>query len=133
MWVKERGGLMNTMDKVFNVFVVFLAATLFLASKTVIDVVSTSDGQVIVSYYDKEIQRYNLDEDGFHTVNGDLGDVVIEIKDGSVRVAEEISPKHYCKTQGWVKHTNTPIVCLPNGIKIELQNNLATEEDIKIQ
>ena len=37
-------------------------------------------------------------------------------------IAEEISPKNYYQTQGWVSHTNTPIVCLPNGIKIELIN-----------
>lgn len=133
MLVEESGEIMNITDKIFNVLVVVLAATLFLFGRTAIDTVSSSEGVAIVSYYDKEVQRFDLDKDGFYTVKGDLGDVVIEIKEGSVRVAEEISPKHYCKTQGWVKHTNTPIVCLPNGIKIELQNNLTTEEDIKIQ
>lgn len=124
---------MNLMDKIFNGFVLVLAATLFLLSRTVIDTVSASDGVAIVTHYDKEVQRFDLEKDAFYTVKGDLGDVVIEIKEGKVRVAEEISPKNYCQTQGWVQHTNTPIVCLPNGIKIELQNNLATEEDIKIQ
>ncbi len=124
---------MNKFDKLFNVFVVVLAASLFFMSQYVVEVVSAQDGYAIVSYYDKEIQRFDLDKDAFYTVPGALGDVVIEIKEGSVRVAEEISPKHYCQTQGWVKSTNTPIVCLPNGIKIELQNNITTEEDIKIQ
>ncbi len=124
---------MNTMDKIFNGFVLILAAGLLAMSQVVIDTASSDDGVAVVSYFDKEIQRLDLDKDGFYTVKGDLGDVVIEIKEGSVRVADEVSPKHYCQTQGWVSHTNTPIVCLPNGIKIELKNALAKEDDITIQ
>lgn|SRR5690554_2363652 len=124
---------MNKIDKLFNVFVLILAVSLFVMSRTVVTSVNAQEGYAVVSYYDKEVQRFDLDKDDFYTVEGDLGDVVIEIKDGSVRVADEISPKNYCQTQGWVKSTNTPIVCLPNGIKIELQNNTVNEEDIKIQ
>jgi len=122
----------NRLDKLFVLFVLALSGTLFISSRYVINQVS-SDAVALVFYYDKEIQRIDLEDEGFHTVKGDLGDVVIEIKDGRVRVADEVSPKNYCQTQGWVSHTNTPIVCLPNGIKIELINNVVKEEDITIR
>lgn len=123
---------LNRIDKIYIGLVLLVTGALFISSKYVIDQVDP-DAVALVFYYDKEIQRISLEDDGFHTVKGDLGDVVIEIKDGSVRVADEISPKNYCQTQGWVSHTNTPIVCLPNGIKIELRNNVYKEEDIIIR
>ncbi|NLW15059.1 MAG: NusG domain II-containing protein [Erysipelothrix sp.] len=125
---------MNKFDKGVIAVVLIMSMSLFGLSKTVIDTANAQNAVAVVSYFDKEIQRFNLNENKFHTVKGKLGDVVIEIKDGSVRVADEISPKNYCQTQGWVKHTNTPIVCLPNGIKIQLQNTVvATDEDIKVK
>lgn len=124
---------MNRFDKIYLVLVVVLAGSLFLLSRSVINIVDAQGAVGIVSRYDREVLRFKLDVNDFYTVSGDLGDVVIEVKDGKVRVADEISPKHYCQTQGWVQHTNTPIVCLPNGIKVELQNNSTTEEDIIIR
>lgn len=124
---------MNRFDKIYLVLVVVLAGSLFLLSRSVINIVDAQEAVGIVSRYDREVLRFKLDVNDFYTVSGDLGDVVIEVKDGKVRVADEISPKHYCQTQGWVQHTNTPIVCLPNGIKVELQNNSTTEEDIIIR
>ena len=128
------GECMNKFDKGVIAVVLIMSMSLFGLSKTVIDTANAQNAVAVVSYFDKEIQRFNLNENMFHTVKGKLGAVVIEIKDGSVRVADEISPKNYCQTQGWVKHTNTPIVCLPNGIKIQLQNTVvATDEDIKVK
>lgn len=124
---------MNRFDKVYIVFVLLLAGGLFVSSRYVVKAVDAQKAVAIVSYYDKEIKRIDMKNEGLHKIEGDLGDVVIEIKDGSIRVADEISPKHYCQLQGWIKHTNTPIVCLPNGIKIELRNNVYTDTDIIIK
>ena len=122
---------MNRIDKIYIGLVLFISGALFISSQYVIDQVDP-DAVALVFYYDKEVQRISMEDEGCHTVKGDLGEVIIEIKDGKVRVADEISPKNYCQTQGWVSHTNTPIVCLPNGIKIELRNNVQKEEDITI-
>ena len=124
---------MNRFDKVYIVFVLLLAGGLFVSSRYVVKAVDAQKAVAIVSYYDKEIKRIDMKNEGLHKIEGDLGDVVIEIKDGSIRVADEISPKHYCQIQGWIKHTYTPIVCLPNGIKIELRNNVYTDTDIIIK
>lgn len=124
---------MNKFDKLYIVFILTLSLALFMMSKLFVGVVNVEDAYAVVFYYDKEITRYKMSNEGFHTVKGDLGDVVIEIKDGRIRVADEISPKNYCQIQGWVEYTNTPIICLPNGIKIQLENNKHTEEDIIVR
>lgn len=124
---------MNRYDKVFVLAVIVLASSLFLLSRTFAQSISSDKAVAVVSYHDKEVLRIAMNEDGRYKVSGDLGDVVVEVKSGKVRVADEISPLHYCQTQGWVEHTNTPIVCLPNGIKIVLHNNSNSEADTQIR
>lgn len=130
----ERSVHMNRFDKIYVGIVILLAGTLFMSSRYVVKTIDADDAYAVVYRYDKEIQRYKMKDEGFYTVKGELGDVVIEIREGRVRVADEISPKNYCQTQGWVKSTNNPIICLPNGIKIELESNQITDDvDITIK
>lgn len=125
---------MNKHDKIFIAIVLIFAISLFLSTGKLIGSVNTDKAQAIVTHKDKEVLRINMDSNGFYTVKGDMGDVVIEVKDGKVRVAEEKSPLNYCSIQGWVGNTNIPIVCLPNSIIIVIDaNGAATEEDIIIR
>jgi hypothetical protein len=124
---------MNRFDKVYLIFVLFLSGALFVSSRYVIESIDTQRAVAVVSYFDKEIERIDMKNEGFHSVRGALGEVIIEIKEGRIRVADEISPKNYCQIQGWISHTNTPIICLPNGIKIELINNVYTDTDVNVK
>ncbi|QIK57751.1 NusG domain II-containing protein [Erysipelothrix sp. HDW6A] len=125
---------MNRSDKVFIAVVLLLSVGLFFSTGKLISAVDSDSSHAVVMYKDEEILRLNMNKDGHYTVPGDLGDVVIEIKDGRIRVADEISPLNYCSIQGWVDKTNVPIVCLPNKILIVVEaDNTATEEDIIIR
>ena len=55
-----------------------------------------------------------------YKVEGFNGEVLIESKDGKVRVIDEISPLHICSYQGWIKSAPAVIVCLPNKIVIKV-------------
>lgn len=120
---------MNRSDKVFTALVLLAAVCMLLMTSRIAQAFSVENAQAVVSYRDKEVLRLNMTDNGFHTVHGELGDVVIEINDGRIRVAEEISPRHYCSLQGWVDRTNTPIVCLPNRIVIVIESSHNSGDD----
>ncbi len=130
-----KGEIMNRSDKIFIGIVFVLAISLFFVTGKLAEVINSDTTQAVVTYKDKEVLRINMNSNGFHTVKGEKGDVVIEVKDGQIRVADEISPLNYCSLQGWVNKTNVPIVCLPNKIIIEVQAIQSTtpEEDIFIR
>ena len=60
----------------------------------------------------------NIDND--YVVDGDLGDVLIVVRDGKIKVEDETSPLHLCSLQGFVSDSNESIVCLPNKVVINI-------------
>lgn len=128
---------MNRSDKIFTVIVLLVTVVLFLSTSRIAEAINVDKSQAIVRYRDKEILRIDMNRNDFYTVSGTLGDVVIQVEDGRIRIADEISPLHYCSLQGWVDRTNTPIVCLPNGIVVVIESNQnegeGNDEDIIIR
>ena len=125
---------MNRTDKVFIVVLVLLSVALYGTIRTMV-ISSTSDMKIaVVTYRDKEVLRIDMSKDGTYTVDGTLGDVVIEVENNRIRVKEEISPYNICSIQGWVEYVRVPIVCLPNHIMIliEAQTN-EDDEDITVR
>lgn len=124
---------MNKFDKIFALILLLLTIIIFiLTSKTL----NVSRLEAVVYKYDQEIARYDMNVDQQHTVKGDLGDIVIEIKNGRVRIKEEISPLHYCSIMSWQDRINSLIVCLPNGVYIHIEGSEAPSnrlEDVKIR
>ncbi len=47
----------------------------------------------------------------------------IEIKDGRIRVKEAECPDKVCVKTGWLSSSAIPIVCLPNHLVIEFEDN----------
>nr|WP_312578861.1 NusG domain II-containing protein [Sedimentibacter sp.] len=55
----------------------------------------------------------------------------IEVKDGAVRMLEmdkDICPDGICSKTGWVKEAYEVIVCMPNGITVNIKNNENNKE-----
>ena len=77
----------------------------------------------IVKHNNEIILSIDLSVDNTYTVKGDQGDVLIVVKDGKIKVEEENSPLHLCSKQGFIEQSYETIVCLPNRISIEIQNN----------
>jgi hypothetical protein len=86
-------------------------------NNTVILSIDLSDGSPEI-YDDQYVVNV---EAPLYTVSGTNGDVIIEYRDGSVRVIEEISPKNICQLQGWSNSPFVPITCLPNNIVIIIE------------
>lgn len=123
---------MNRQDKIFITLVTLATLLLLVFSDRIFNIAS---GQVaaVVYYKNDEIARYSMEKNQIVTHQGTLGDVVIEILDEKVRVVSETSPLHYCSIQGWVKNKFVPIVCLPNEMVIQIeddQNHIVETDDV---
>jgi len=116
---------MNKND--FKLIIIVIIVVVILFSIYLISNQKTSKALV---YFDNEIiLTIDLNVDKFYTVKGELGDVLIEVKNNKIRVVEENSQYHLCSKQGFVSKSNESIICLPNKIIIELpkEDNIDTE------
>lgn len=123
---------MNKADVILIFSMLIFAVALIIVFET-LQSNAVSDGVATVYYNEKSVLSIDL-SDGSHTVldsvnvidvtgpvftvNGANGDVVIEYKDGAVRVIDEISPQNICQLQGWSDSPFFPLTCLPNNVVI---------------
>lgn len=49
------------------------------------------------------------------------GSNTVTVRDGQICVSHATCPDQVCVKQGWVDSAGIPIVCLPNGLVIEIQ------------
>lgn len=85
-----------------------------------------SDHNVAVVYYKNEIIKkidLSLDDIKEYQVNGENGIVTLEVNRGRIRVKDENSPLHLCSKQGYISKSTESIVCLPNKIVIQIEQN----------
>ena len=85
-----------------------------------INVTKEKGSMAEVYYEDKKILTIDLSIDDEYTVDGELGDVVIEVKDNKVRVKSENSPRNICSKEGFIGDSSRTLICLPNKIIIKI-------------
>ena len=109
-----------------NKFDITLCIILLLIGSIAYLLKPNDKGAEAIVYYENDIVL-NIDLSDTtkreYTVNGYNGDVLIETVDGKVRVKEEISPKHLCSKQGYISKKGESIICLPNKVVIEIEND----------
>ena len=71
---------------------------------------------VVVEVDGSRVLELSLDRDVTTTVTGPLGETIISIKDGSVRIADSPCPHHYCVRMGPLRHRGEIAVCVPNRV-----------------
>lgn len=87
----------------------------------------SSPGERVVIYRDgKPVTELSLSEDCSYTLPGGKNTVVIE--DGRVRMEHADCPDGLCVRMGNIRNKGEKIVCLPNGVIIEVTGG--TEEEI---
>lgn len=73
-----------------------------------------------VYYEDKLMLSVDLSVDGEYIVDGELGDVVLEVKDNKIRVKSETSPRNICSKEGFIGDSSRTLICLPNKIIVKI-------------
>lgn len=124
----------NKHDILVYVFCFIFIVCLLVVSNSV---TKRADGKVkyaIITIEGKQKFKLNMNEDKKILLEKDdypslLGDMIIEIKDGKVRVEKEESPLHYCSIQGWVDSVAKPIVCLPNAVVVTIMGQEVPDVD----
>jgi hypothetical protein len=51
------------------------------------------------------------------------GHMMVEVKDGRLRVKESDCPRRICLHTGWIQHPGETIVCVPNKMVIEVDTS----------
>lgn len=64
--------------------------------------------------------EYALDMPRRIEVPGALGNTVVEIQPGRVRVASDPGPRQYCVRQGWLDRGGAVAICAPNHVSVIL-------------
>ena len=73
---------------------------------------------VVVRLDGRIFMEANLRLNRLIRVPGPLGETVVEIRNGQVRIQSDPSPRQLCVRQGWLAPGDTAI-CLPNRVSIE--------------
>jgi len=99
---------------------------LFLLSIAVFMLVLIKDNisakQVEISYHNTFVSSIPLDKD--RIINIDDG-IVVEIKDGKVRIKESTCKNKYCIKQGC--SNRFPIICIPNEVSVVIKSKQKEE------
>jgi hypothetical protein len=66
------------------------------------------------------IAEYPLKDDISFSVNGKIGPVGIEIKDGTASITRAACPKGICTKAGATSNPNVQLICAPNNIMIRI-------------
>jgi hypothetical protein len=86
-------------------------------------------GSVVVVEVDgHEVHRLDLSVDGRRAVVGPLGETVIQVNAGEIRVESSPCPHKLCVNMGWVKRTGSLIVCVPNRVLVRVEGEQSGEE-----
>lgn len=115
--------LLEVMDLVMNKSDIKLIIVLFIIIGCVFIFINVTkeDGSMAEVYYeDEKILTIDLNIDREYVIDGELGDVVLEVKNRKIRVKEENSPKHICSKEGFIGDSSRTLICLPNKIIIKI-------------
>jgi hypothetical protein len=70
------------------------------------------DGQIV--------HQLSLAKDQEVTVVGPVGETVIQVQGGRVRVLRSPGAQEICMRQGWIHKPGEALICLPNHVTIEI-------------
>jgi hypothetical protein len=103
-------------DRVLCVVLLVGSLTLLVGLRASRDTPATA----VVTVERAEVARLPLDREARVTIAGALGPVIVEVRDGAVRVAESPCPERICMAAGWKRHAGDVIACVPSGVLVRL-------------
>ncbi|WP_312831706.1 NusG domain II-containing protein [Sedimentibacter saalensis] len=80
------------------------------------------------------VEKLLLSEEAANTYSFKFGENTgfIEVKNGAVRMLEmdkDICPEEICSKTGWIKEEYETIVCMPNGIIVNIKSDTNNQEN----
>jgi hypothetical protein len=102
------------------VIVLIMSLSLALIANAALGSRRSSSKPIEASIYQdgKLVKRFSLKEDQKRSLYD--GKMLIEIKDGKIRVARSDCPHQVCVRVGWIAHSGEAITCVPYKSVIEI-------------
>ncbi|MFQ5866605.1 MAG: NusG domain II-containing protein [bacterium] len=91
--------------------------------------ISGEGSEALIKVGNSRVQRFSLRMDRRIDLEGEKGKVVIEIKDGRVRVVESDCLQKICVNTGWIGKPGQNIVCLPNKVLVTIEGKESPKID----
>jgi len=109
-----------------KVLIVILLA-LGVASLFLIRVIVPSGTIAVVEADGRHCCRLDLSVDTQREVRGPLGETVIQVRDGRIRIADSPCPHKICVRTGWIDRAGCMIVCLPNRVVVRVEGDAGVD------
>ena len=91
--------------------------------------VSNEGREALVKVGSNPSQKVSLEINKRINVEGEKGRVVIEVKEGRVRVVESSCFQKICVNTGWIDKPGQNIVCLPNKVLVTIEGKKSPTMD----
>ncbi len=91
--------------------------------------VSREGKEALVKVGSSPPQRVSLEINNKIDIEGERGRVIIEVKEGRVRVIESTCFQKICVNTGWINKPDQNIVCLPNKVLVTIEGKRSPEID----
>ena len=122
-------------DKKLRNDIILVASLLLIAVVALVIILSTrkKDNLIAKVYVQNEVVEtidLSTKEEKEYVIVGLHGNVIVETKDGEIRVKESNCPHQDCVHMGYVSETNRPIICAYNAVYIVIEG--ASDVDVEI-
>lgn len=104
-----------------DLLILVLAALLVGASYARFWGPRTAGDTAVITVSQRTHGEFSLLDNQTLTVDGLLGESVIQVEDGRVRFIDSPCPARYCVHMGWIERTGEVAACLPNGVVVEVR------------
>jgi len=84
---------------------------------------------VVVEVDGRHEMELSLDRDVTETVRGPIGETVVTVEHGKVRIVKSDCPHKYCIRMGAISRSGEVIVCVPNHVVVKVTGGGKDEFD----
>ena len=102
---------------------------LSLASLYGIRLIIPRGAVAVVEVDGRSVCRLDLSVDTHRTIRGPLGETIIQIRAGRIRIADSCCPHRICVRTGWVEQAGRMIVCVPNRVMVRIEGQGDVDAD----
>lgn len=74
----------------------------------------------VIHLNNEVVATLSLQREGEFSWQGPLGETVVQVKGGKIRVVRDPGPRQLCVLQGWISRAGQALVCLPNRVLIQI-------------
>jgi hypothetical protein len=103
-----------------DIILIILLSGATVTSFAALRLTATEGSTVLVQRDGTTLFKLDLHEPRTVNLDGAVGILTVEIRDGSVAVTHADCPNHICVRTGWRSHAGAIIVCAPNKVLVRI-------------